>query len=158
MTNMVTQSASQLAQGLGDMNISLALAAIGSALGTGVAGMAAIGAWKKAFLQNKTAPFLLAAFVGAPLTQTFYGMILRNAIQTANIPTTGTNYILLIIIGIVGGLGIGMSAFMQGKAGARACDAFTETGKGFGQYLMVLGIIETVALLVMIFCLIAIPK
>ena len=31
--------------GLGDMNISLVIAAIGSAFGTGVAGMAAIGAW-----------------------------------------------------------------------------------------------------------------
>ena len=35
--------------GLGDMNISLILAAVGSALGTGIAGMAAVGAWKKAF-------------------------------------------------------------------------------------------------------------
>ena len=31
-------------QGLGDLNLSLALAAMGSALGTGVAGMAAVGA------------------------------------------------------------------------------------------------------------------
>ena len=38
--------------GLGDMNLSLVIAAVGSAFGTGVAGMSAIGAWKKAFLQN----------------------------------------------------------------------------------------------------------
>ena len=72
--------------GLGDMSISLAVAAMGSALGTGAAGMAAIGAWKKAFIQNKAAPFILVAFVGAPLSQTIYGMILRNAIQAANLP------------------------------------------------------------------------
>ncbi|MGB2705382.1 MAG: V-type ATP synthase subunit K, partial [Candidatus Omnitrophota bacterium] len=48
----------------------LAFAAMGSALGTGVAGMAAVGAWKKAFAQNKVASFMLIAFVGAPLTQT----------------------------------------------------------------------------------------
>lgn len=45
--------------------------------------MAAIGAWKRAYLQNKAAPFSLVAFVGAPLTQTIYGMILRNSIQAA---------------------------------------------------------------------------
>ena len=43
-------------EGLGDMNFSLILSAIGSALGTGVAGMAAIGAWKKAFALNKASP------------------------------------------------------------------------------------------------------
>ncbi|MBU1781959.1 V-type ATP synthase subunit K, partial [bacterium] len=56
----------------------LCLSAIGSALGTGIAGMAAVGAWKKAFSQNKPASFMLVAFVGAPLTQTIYGMIIMN--------------------------------------------------------------------------------
>lgn len=141
--------------GFGDMNLSLALAAIGSALGTGVAGMAAIGAWKKAFMQNKAAPFILVAFVGAPLTQTIYGMILRNAIQNANL--SPDSYIYQMIIGAIGGLAIGASAFMQGKAAARASDALGETGKGFGQYIMVLGVIETVALFVMVFCMTALP-
>ncbi len=148
----------EMVKGFGDMSISLALAAVGSALGTGVAGMAAIGAWKKAFTQNKAAPFILVAFVGAPLSQTIYGMILRNAIKDAALPATWDNYILQIIIGIVGGIAIGMSAFMQGKAGARASDALAETGKGFGNYIMVIGIIETVALFVMVFCMQAIPK
>ena len=148
----------EMVKGFGDMSISLALAAVGSALGTGVAGMAAIGAWKKAFTQNKAAPFILVAFVGAPLSQTIYGMILRNAIKDAALPATWDNYILQIIIGIVGGIAIGTSAFMQGKAGARASDALAETGKGFGNYIMVIGIIETVALFVMVFCMQAIPK
>ncbi len=143
-------------QGFGDMNASLTLAAVGSALGTGVAGMAAIGAWKKAFLQNKAAPFILVAFVGAPLSQTIYGMILRNAIRGANLPPE--SYIYQLILGLLGGLAMGASAFYQGKAGARACDALAETGKGFGQYIMVLGVIETVALFVMVFCMTAIPK
>ncbi|MEE9117710.1 MAG: V-type ATP synthase subunit K [Calditrichia bacterium] len=142
--------------GLGDMNLSLTLSAIGSALGTGVAGMAAIGAWKKAFAQNKAAPFILIAFVGAPLSQTIYGMILRNAIQSANLPPE--SYIYQMIIGFLGGLAMGASAYMQGKAGARASDALAETGKGFGQYIMVLGVIETVALFVMVFCMTAIPR
>ena len=143
-------------QGLGDMGFSLALSAIGSALGTGVAGMAAIGAWKKAFIHNKAAPFLLVAFVGAPLSQTIYGFILKGAIKDANLPPE--SYFYQILIGAIAGLAIGMSAWMQGKAGARAADALAETGKGFGNYIMVLGVIETVALFVMVFTFFALPK
>jgi len=145
-------------QGFGDMNFSLTLAAIGSALGTGAAGMAAVGAWKKAFSQNKTAPFVLVAFVGAPLTQTIYGMILRDQIIKANLPADFSSYCFQMIVGAIAGLAMGVSAYMQGKAAARACDALAETGKGFGQYIMVLGVIETVALFVMAFCMMALPK
>ncbi|MBF0253443.1 MAG: V-type ATP synthase subunit K [Candidatus Omnitrophica bacterium] len=143
-------------QGLGDMGLSLALAAAGSALGTGAAGMAAIGAWKKAFMKNKNAPFILVAFVGAPLSQTIYGMILRNKIISANMdPET---YPYQLAMGIGAGLAMGMSAWMQGKAGASAADALAETGQGFGNYIMVLGVIETVALFVMVFMMTALPK
>lgn len=125
----------------------IALAAIGSAIGVGVAGMASVGAWKKCFLQNKVAPFLLVAFVGAPLTQTIYGMILMNSLfkiyTTAGIAGLG--------IGVFGGLGMGASALFQGKVGASAADAMAETGKGFGNYLIALGLVETVALFVMVF-------
>ncbi len=145
-----------MAAGLGDMGLSLAFAAIGSALGTGVAGMAAIGAWKRAFMQNKIAPFILIAFVGAPLSQTIYGMILRNAIQTANLdPKT---YPFQMALGMAAGIAMGASAWMQGKAGASAADALAESGKGFGNYIMVLGVIETVALFVMVFAMTALPK
>ena len=145
-----------MVQGLGDMGLSLTIAAVGSALGTGVAGMAAIGAWKRAFIQNKAAPFILIAFVGAPLSQTIYGMILRNSIKAANLdPKT---YSFQIILGLAAGLALGASAWMQGKAGASAADALAETGKGFGNYIMVLGVIETVALFVMVFVMTALPK
>ncbi len=123
----------------------LALAAAGSALGTGEAGMAVIGAWKKAFAQNKTASFILLAFVGAPLTQTIYGMILMNKMM--EVVNKGS---YMCGIGIFCGLAMGVSAWMQGKAGAVAADAMGETGKGFGNYIVVLGIIETVALFVMV--------
>ena len=130
----------------------LSLAAIGSALGTGAAGMSAIGAWKKCFAQNKTAPFMLVAFVGAPLTQTIYGMILMTTIQNAPDTVTMT---ARFGAGLFGGLAIGFSAWFQGKAGACASDALAETGKGFGNYIMVLGVIETVALFVMVFLMMA---
>ena len=145
-----------MVSGFGDMSLSLAIAAIGSALGTGIAGMAAIGAWKRAFMQNKAAPFILVAFAGAPLTQTIYGMILRNAIQGANLPPESS--LQQIILGAFAGIAMGMSAYMQGKAAAKGADALAETGKGFGNYLMVVGIIETVALFVMVFTMTAIPK
>ncbi len=144
-----------MVQGFGDMSISLAVAAIGSALGTGAAGMAAIGAWKKAFAQNRAAPFILVAFVGAPLSQTIYGFILRNAIQAKNLPPE--TYLHQLTIGLLAGLAMGMSALMQGRAGAKAADALAETGQGFGNYIMVLGVIETVALFVMVFVMIALP-
>ncbi|MBN1872440.1 MAG: V-type ATP synthase subunit K [Candidatus Omnitrophica bacterium] len=126
----------------------LAFAACGSALGAGYAGMAAIGAWKKAFAQNKAASFMIIAFVGAPLTQTVYGMIVMN--KMAELVIKGS---YLWGGGAACGLAIGFSALMQGKAGAVAADALGETGKGFGNYLIVLGIIETVALFVMAFAL-----
>ncbi len=140
----------------GDINLSLVLGAIGSALGTGIAGMAAIGAWKKAYLHHKAAPFLLVAFAGAPLTQTIYGFILRNNILNAH--WEGVSPIWPIFIGGVSGFAIGLSALMQGKAAAKASDALAETGKGFANYIMVIGIIETVALFTMIFTMIALPK
>ena len=61
----------------------IAFSAVGSALGTGAAGMAAVGAWKKCYAQSKAAPILLVAFVGAPISQTIYGMLLMNSIAAA---------------------------------------------------------------------------
>lgn len=130
-----------------------ALAACGSAIGAGMAGMAAIGAWKKSFGQNKTASFLLVALVGAPLTQTIYG----NIVMTKMFELAAKGHYLWGI-GAFAGLAIGLSAVYQGKCAACACDAMGETGKGFGNYLAVLGIVETVALFVMVFTLIILGK
>lgn len=134
---------------LGDTGfvLSLCLSALGSAFGTGAAGMGALGAWKKCFLNNKTAPFILVAFVGAPLSQTIYGMILMNALRGAAEVLPFTKF----SVGLMGGLAMGISAYLQGKAGALASDALADAEKGFGNFIMVLGIIETVALFVMVF-------
>ncbi|HII76983.1 MAG TPA: V-type ATP synthase subunit K [Methanolinea sp.] len=140
--NLLTQF-----QDLG-MAMVLALSACGSAAGTGTAGMAAIGAWKKNYSQNKPAAFMLVAFVGAPLTQTIYGMIVMN--QMSQLAMQG---VFLWGIGGFCGAAMGLSAYFQGKCGACACDSMGETGKGFGNYMIVLGMVETVALLVMAFTL-----
>lgn len=132
----------------------LALSAVGSVLGAGVAGMSAIGAWKKNYSQNKPASFMLVAFTAAPLTQTVYGMIVMN--KMLGIVTTKGLY--LWSVGAFAGLAIGLSAYYQGKCAAVACDALGETGKGFVNYIVVLGMTETVALFVMAFCMTLLGK
>jgi V/A-type H+-transporting ATPase subunit K len=131
----------------------LALSAFGSSLGITVAGQAAIGAGKKCYVQNKIAPFLLAVFIGAPITQTFYGMIVMFGID--RIVKGGQAHPALLGWGLFSGAAIGLSAWGQGKIAACACDAQAETGQGFTNYLMALGIIESVAIFVMVFTLIA---
>lgn len=133
----------------------IAFAAIGSALGCGAAASAAVGAWKKCYAQNKPAPFQLAVFAGAPLSQTIYGMILM-FIMIGVAGSKAASWPVLLTMGIVGGIAMGYSAWMQGKAGAGSCDAFAETGEGFTNYLMALGIIETVAIFVLAFAIVVI--
>jgi V/A-type H+-transporting ATPase subunit K len=94
---------------------------------------------------------MMVAFTGAPLTQTIYGFLLMNFINSAL--KGGVDQLLALFIGAFGGLVIGLSAFFQGKCAASACDALGETGKGTSNYLIVIGIIETVALFTLVFCL-----
>jgi V/A-type H+-transporting ATPase subunit K len=175
----------------------IACAAVGSAVGTGVAGMAAVGAWKKCYAQSKAAPFLLLVFIGAPLSQTIYGLILMlNISNLADLATyipadalqaamdaaaeasskdwisflsaealeTGRTALgnacvtwpAMVSAGFLGGIAMAFSAWYQGRAGAAGSDALAETGQGFGNYLMTIGVVETVALFVMIFIQLAI--
>lgn len=129
----------------------LGLAATGSSIGLGIAGQSTIGAWKRCYMNNKPAPFILVAFAGAPLTQTIYGFLLMSAM----LKSTADSWFLLGV-GLFCGLGIGMSAIAQGKASASGSDALAETGKGFSQYITIVGLCETVALFVMVFGLISV--
>ena len=134
----------------------LGLSAAGSAFGTGFAASAAVGAWKKCYAANKPAPFLLLSFVGAPITQTLYGMILMFLmLGKTNVAGAG---VPCLVLGVFAGLGIGISALFQGRAGAAACDSQAETNQGFTNYLAALGIVETVAIFTMVFTLIALGK
>ncbi len=138
-------------QSLGKMGgaAMLGLSAIGSGLGAGVAAMSAVGGWKKCYAQNKLAPFMLVAFIGAPLSQTIYGFIVMRMINTA--AAAGAAWQGLMGAGVFGGLAMGVSAWMQGKAGASCSDALAETGQGTANYFMAIGIIETVALFTLAF-------
>jgi F0F1-type ATP synthase membrane subunit c/vacuolar-type H+-ATPase subunit K len=63
-----------------------------------------------------------------------------------------------LVIGVLAGLAIGYSAWMQGKAAAGACSAFVDTEKGFANYLIALGVIETVAIFVLVFLIVIMGK
>lgn len=131
----------------------MALAAVGSGLGTYYGGAGAVGAWKKLMAQGKPAPFTMITFVGAPLSQTIYGMILM--ITMAGKADGGYDPWALLGIGVAAGAAIGVSAYAQGRAGAHCADALAETGQGFSNYLAVIGIIETVAIFVLVFSILA---
>ena len=132
--------------------VCMGIAAIGSAIGIGIAGQGAIGAWKRCYVNNKPAPFILTVFAGAPLTQTIYGFLLMQ--QMAASANTSSNPAFALGLGIASGLAMCFSAIAQGKAGAAGSDALGETGKGFAQYIMVVGLCETVALFAMVFSMI----
>ncbi|MBE6357625.1 MAG: V-type ATP synthase subunit K [Lentisphaerae bacterium] len=136
--------------------VAVGLAAVGSAIGAGTAGAAAIGAWKKCYQQGKAAPFLLIAMVGAPLSQTIYAMLMMVLSKQAIVekPQFALAYICL---GLLGGIAQMVSAIFQGKCGANGCVSFAETGKGFANYLIVLGVVETCAIFALVFSFMAMP-
>ena len=115
--------------------VCMGIAAIGSAIGIGIAGQGAIGAWKRCYVNNKPAPFILTVFAGAPLTQTIYGFLLMQSMAASQKDSW-----FLLGLGIASGLAMCFSAIAQGKAGAAGSDALGETGKGFAQYIMVVGL------------------
>ncbi|MFI3256941.1 MAG: V-type ATP synthase subunit K [Spirochaetales bacterium] len=137
--------------GLLGAGAALGIAALGSAIGIGTSGTATIGAWKRCYLNNKPAPFILTVFAGAPLTQTIYGYLVMMFMMDST-----KNPWYLAGLGVCAGLAMAFSAIAQGKAGAAGSDAFGETGKGFSQYITIVGLCETVALFVMVFALISV--
>ena len=128
----------------------MGIAAIGSAIGIGIAGQSSIGAWKKCYMSNKAAPFILTVFAGAPLTQTIYGFLLMQQMQGSTADPA-----FLLGLGIASGIAMAASAIFQGKAGAAGADALAETGKGFSLYVTVVGLCETVALFTLVFSMVA---
>ena len=129
---------------------SFGLSAIGSAIAMAANGPAVIGAWKKCYVQNKPAPFILAVFAGTALSNVIYGFIVMGALIDN---AAGNSESAIFALGMGAGLCIGAVAITQAMCSAAAADAYAETGKGFGNYLMVIGIAETVSLFAMVFTL-----
>ena len=133
--------------GLIGAGIVMGIGALGSGVGIGIAGSAVIGAWKRCYKANKPAPMTLLVFAGAPLTQTFYGFILMQQMLNSVSSANGGQ---LLGMGFGSGFAMCFSAIAQGQAGAAGADALSETGKGFANYVAVVGICETVALFAMV--------
>jgi len=140
--------------GLLGAGVVFGLAAIGSGLGIGIAAMANVGAWKRCYIANKGAPMLLLAFTGNPLSQTFYGFILMGQLKSAALLNPGS--MLYLGFGLASGCALLFTAVVQGKIAACACDALVEKNQGFAQYMILMGIAESVALFAMVFTMISI--
>ena len=59
--------------------------------------------------------------------------------QMAGSSKIAENPLFFLGLGIAAGLAMCFSAIAQGKAGAAGSDALGETGKGFSNYIMVVG-------------------
>lgn len=142
--------------------ICLGMAATGSSLGINAAGRAAAGAWAMDARAGRNLRFNYIIFVGAPISQTFYAMIVMNKLAAfigASTPeVVAANAGLLFTIGIATGLGELFSAWGQGLIGAAACRTLVEgEGKGLAFLLIAIGIIETVGIFTMVFMLGKVP-
>jgi len=138
---------------LGQLGMALAvgMAAVGSSLGAGVAGMSAAGSWAKDARAGKPIRFIYIICVAAPITQTLYGFLVMLP-MAGKLAVAGTSGGMLLGIGIATGLGEMLSAWMQGAIGAAGCRMLSESeGKGFAFILIALGIAETVGIFTMVF-------
>ncbi len=141
--------------------LGLGLAAFGSAVGIGRAGIAAAGAWAKQAKAGKPLDFKYIVLVGLPISQTLYAMIVMRKMgelmRTA--PEIAVAHAgLLFGIGVAAGLGEMLSAWFQGLIGAAGCRALSEGEKGFPFILIAMGIVETVGIFTFVFLNGQVPK
>ena len=146
--------------------LALGLAAIGSGLGIGNAGMAAAGAWAREGRENRNLTFTYIILLGMPLSQTLYGFIALNMMGEAmlNLKDGDGGVLDPQRVGLLAGIGIAcglaqlFSAWMQGKIGAAGIRALVENGgKGFAFIIIAMGVAETVGIFGMVFVLGMIP-
>lgn len=124
------------------------LSAIGSAIGMAMNGPAVIGAWKKCYIQKRPAPAILVVFGATCLSNIIYGFILLLVL-----PGSAASPLMILTLGLGSGLAIGAVAITQAMCAAAAADALAETGQGFANYIIIVGIAETVSLFAMVFTL-----
>lgn len=147
---------------MGEMSdvLALGMAALGSAIGIGLAGQAAAGAWAKEARAGRNLSFTYIILVGMPISQTLYAMIVMNNMRSVfnNIEVSVSHAGLLFGIGVATGMGEMLSAWMQGMIGAAGIRALAEgEGKGFAFIIIAMGIVETVGIFTMVFLLGMIP-
>jgi len=141
--------------------LTLGLAALGSAIGIGMAGQAAAGAWAKEAKAGRNPSFTYIILLSMPISQTLYAMIVMNKMQQvfAEAPEIAiANAGAMFGIGFATGAGEMLSAWMQGMIGAAGIRGLSESqGKGFGFLIIAMGVVETVGIFTMVFMLGMIP-
>ena len=140
--------------------LALGMAALGSAIGIGLAGQAAAGAWAKEARAGRNLSFTYIILVGMPISQTLYAMIVMNNMDgaLASGQFTSGQFGLLFGIGLGTGMGEMLSAWMQGMVGAAGIRALSDgEGKGFAFVIIAMGIVETVGIFAMVFMLGMVP-
>jgi V/A-type H+/Na+-transporting ATPase subunit K len=151
--------ASDFFGGMGTV-LALGLGALGSAIGIGLAGQAAAGAWAKEARAGRNLSFTYIILVGMPISQTLYAMIVMNRMSGAFGGGTLTpgQYGLLLGIGLATGMGEMLSAWMQGMIGAAGIRALSDgEGKGFAFIIIAMGIAETVGIFTFVLLLGMVP-
>ena len=143
--------------------LALGLAALGSAIGIGLAGRSASGAWGKEGKAGRNLSFTYIILLGMPISQTLYAMIVMNNlaeyVSNASSELLVANSGLLFGIGLATGIGELFSAWMQGMIGAAGIRALSEgEGKGFAFIIIAMGVVETVGIFAMVFMLGVIPE
>jgi V/A-type H+-transporting ATPase subunit K len=163
MGNILPLAAIDFTQFFGQMGgvMALGMAALGSAIGIGLAGQSAAGAWAKEARAGKTLSFTYIILLGMPISQTLYAMIVMNNISGVlkNPEVAMANAGLLFAVGLATGLGEMFSAWFQGLVGAAGIRALSESdGKGFAFLIIAMGVVETVGIFAMVFMLGMIPS
>jgi len=139
----------------------LGMAGLGSAVGIGIAGQAAAGAWAKEARAGRNLSFTYIILVGMPISQTLYAMIVMVNMRSVfdNIEVAVADAGLLMGVGMATGLAEMLSAWMQGMIGAAGIRALSDSeGKGLAFIIIAMGIVETVGIFAMVFLLGMIPS
>lgn len=141
--------------------MSLALGSVGSAIGIGLAGQAAAGAWSRESRAGKSLSFTYIILAGLPLSQTIYGFVAFTLASKA-IANTGTNVVqdsMIAGAGLACGLAQLFSAWMQGAVCAAGIRALADgASKTFTNIIIAAGVVETVGIFGLAFTIGMIPK
>lgn len=126
---------------------SMALAAIGSAIGCAYAGQAAIGA----MLETETGHARLVGVAAMPSSQVVYGVVIMFSLNRPVTPADGPG---LFAIGMLAGLALLVSAVYQGHCCASAIHAAKAKPEVFGLALAPAAIVEGFAVFAFVFALV----
>lgn len=131
--------------------LALGLAAIGSSIGCGIAGMASHAVMSR--VEEGHGKFI--GMAAAPSSQVIYGFILMLLMSRA-IQDGTLSPLSAIAIGLGSGAAIMISAICQGMACATGIQASAKQPSVFGKCFAAIGIIESFALFALVFALLII--